>query len=208
MENNIEKKYKMKFLFFHSPPFQYCKINAFCIKFLNIVFLGTDIWDSSEKHRSPAWCDRILWKGSEISQLSYISQCAYKLSDHKPILSNFRTTVKMVNNEKYRKVYEEALKRMDKLENEFLPQVTVDIPGAATLSHSNRNEIHFGQIKFMEPVKKSFTIANTGQVPVKLEFIKKLNDTYVCKEWLRIEPQFSFIRPGKLHFNEILGDRI
>jgi len=114
----------------------------------------------------------------------------------------------MVNNEKYRKVYEEALKRMDKLENEFLPQVTVDIPGAATLSHSNRNEIHFGQIKFMEPVKKSFTIANTGQVPVKLEFIKKLNDTYVCKEWLRIEPQFSFIRPGKLHFNEILGDRI
>lgn len=104
--------------------------------------------------------------------------------------------MKVINQVRYRKAYEEALKQMDRLENEYLPQVTVDIPGTNISSHSNRNEIHFGRVKFMESVRKTFTVANTGQVPVRLEFIKKLNDSYVCKEWLNITPVRSFIMPG------------
>lgn len=97
---------------------------------------------------------------------------------------------------------------MDRIENEYLPQVTVDIPGANVTSHSNRNEIHFGRVKFMEPVRKTFTVANTGQVPVRLEFIKKLNDSYACKEWLNITPVRSFIMPGrwcKMHCRQAIN---
>ena len=36
------------------------------------------------------------------------------------------------------------------------------------------------------------------QVPVRMEFIKKLDDKSICKEWLRIEPTSAFIAPGKL----------
>lgn len=54
---------------------------------------STDNWDSSEKNRAPAWCDRILYKGEHITQVDYSSQLQYKLSDHKPVASSYQTKV-------------------------------------------------------------------------------------------------------------------
>lgn len=54
---------------------------------------------------------------------------------------------------KYRKIHEEVMKKLDKLENEFLPQVMVDT-----------TDIIFDVLKFLEPSSKELIIANTGQV--------------------------------------------
>lgn len=146
---------------------------------------GTDNWDSSEKARAPAWTDRILWKGDHIEQSAYRSHMELKISDHKPVSAVFKSGMKVIDPQKYRRIYEEVMKKLDKLENEFLPQVTVD-----------STEINFEMVGFIEQATRTLTVANTGQVPVQFEFIKKLNDKSFCKSWLSVEPSSGFIMPG------------
>lgn len=52
------------------------------------------------------------------------------------------------------------MKKLDKLENEFLPQVMVDT-----------TDIIFDVLKFLEPSSKELIIANTGQVTLFEFFI-------------------------------------
>ena len=61
----------------------------------------TNNYDSSEKRRSPAWCDRILWHSrvpSRVRQLHYRRYEA-NVSDHKPISAAFAVTVKTFDHE-------------------------------------------------------------------------------------------------------------
>lgn len=61
--------------------------------------------------------------------------------------------IRIIDVAKYRKTHEEVMKKLDKLENEFLPQVMVDT-----------TDIIFDTLKFLEPSSKELIIANTGQV--------------------------------------------
>ncbi|KAG0253723.1 hypothetical protein BG011_006204 [Mortierella polycephala] len=69
---------------------------------------GTDTYDTSSKHRTPAWCDRILWRGRHVKQLFYKrSEC--RVSDHKPISGGFVVGVKRID-EAHRRVVEHQVK--------------------------------------------------------------------------------------------------
>lgn len=52
--------------------------------------------DRREKARTPAWCDRILWKGANIRLLEY-NAAPLKFSDHRPVYATFDCEISMVN---------------------------------------------------------------------------------------------------------------
>ncbi|KAK5133088.1 hypothetical protein LTR08_008198 [Meristemomyces frigidus] len=58
--------------------------------------LGTDEYDSSEKARIPAWCDRIVTKGDNLRQL-YYDTAPLKFSDHRPVWGVFQCTISVVD---------------------------------------------------------------------------------------------------------------
>lgn len=59
--------------------------------------VGTDNYDTSEKRRSPAWCDRLLHKGrGRIQQLDY-RRHEVRVSDHRPVTGSFNLWVKKVD---------------------------------------------------------------------------------------------------------------
>ncbi|XP_013418974.1 inositol polyphosphate 5-phosphatase OCRL-1 [Lingula anatina] len=146
---------------------------------------GTDSWDTSEKCRCPAWCDRVMWKGEHIENEAYRSHPILKTSDHKPVSAYFSVKVKKIDIELYRKTYEEMMKKLDRLENEFLPSVTLD-----------KYEVKFENVLFIEPQAKTLQITNTGQVPVHFEFINKLKEKSFCKPWLSVKPFSADILMG------------
>ena len=56
---------------------------------------GTNNYDTSEKHRAPAWCDRVLWKAPDVTLLSY-GRHELLSSDHRPVSATFEVKVKKI----------------------------------------------------------------------------------------------------------------
>ncbi|KAH9987805.1 inositol polyphosphate phosphatase [Russula vinacea] len=61
--------------------------------------VGTDNYDTSEKMRTPAWTDRVLYRGSKLD-LSVYSRAELKGSDHRPVYAAFRATVHVIDHAK------------------------------------------------------------------------------------------------------------
>jgi hypothetical protein len=55
-------------------------------------------FDTSEKKRVPAWCDRILWRSRDPERVKQLHYRRYEanVSDHRPISAGFAMTVKSV----------------------------------------------------------------------------------------------------------------
>ena len=59
-------------------------------------------YDSSEKRRIPAWCDRILYRSRDASRIETLWYGRYEpdVSDHRPVCGAYRVVVKKVIPEK------------------------------------------------------------------------------------------------------------
>ncbi|UKZ92146.1 uncharacterized protein TrAFT101_007112 [Trichoderma asperellum] len=59
--------------------------------------IGTDIYDTSEKARIPAWTDRVLRKGAILRQTAYDSAPTLMFSDHRPVYATFDCRVSLID---------------------------------------------------------------------------------------------------------------
>jgi len=82
--------------------------------------VGTDNYDTSEKRRSPAWCDRLLYRGvGRIKQTEYRRHEGVRVSDHRPVSGRFKIRVKTISSqrqimavEKYEAEFEQVKQRI------------------------------------------------------------------------------------------------
>lgn len=70
-------------------------------KFSSDKFFGIDS-KPGEKKRTPAWCDRVLWLGKGMKQLSY-TRAELMLSDHRPVNSVFLVEIEIFSHRKLQK---------------------------------------------------------------------------------------------------------
>lgn len=97
---------------------------------------GTDIYDTSEKARIPAWCDRILTKGDNLRQLHYDS-APLKFSDHRPVWGIFQCQINVIDQVTKDKISEDLYVRGERQFKETLlrrSRLTRSHPSAMNLS--------------------------------------------------------------------------
>lgn len=76
--------------------------------------VNTDDYDTSEKRRSPAWCDRILYRGlGKVKCVEYRRWEDLRISDHRPVSGLFRLRVKSVDMERRAGAWEKCLREFE-----------------------------------------------------------------------------------------------
>ncbi|KIX09032.1 uncharacterized protein Z518_00110 [Rhinocladiella mackenziei CBS 650.93] len=88
--------------------------------------VGTDNYDTSEKKRSPAWCDRLLYRGpGRVKQIEY-RRHEVRTSDHRPVSGVFKLRVKTIDARKRAKVKEDCFQRFSEVRKHMAERASVE----------------------------------------------------------------------------------
>jgi hypothetical protein len=77
--------------------------------------VGTDTYDSSEKKRSPAWCDRVLFRGGTKIHMEEYKRWEVRASDHRPVSGRFKIKVKTIVHNRRELVKKQGQRRLEEV---------------------------------------------------------------------------------------------
>lgn len=75
--------------------------------------LHSDDYDTSEKRRAPAWCDRILYRGLGKVKMEEYRRWEVRVSDHRPVSGRLRLRVKSVMQDRRQIVWQQCQQDFD-----------------------------------------------------------------------------------------------
>ena len=146
---------------------------------------GTDAYDTSEKQRVPSWTDRILVHSTRLALNfvpgTYRSHPECKQSDHRPVSVVVRAHIEAVLEDRKATIRAQALKDLDKYENEATPSIRVS---------SGDDDLDFGSIFYAQAKITVLTLRNVGNVVANFRFKPNF------KPWLAPMPIAGSILPG------------
>jgi hypothetical protein len=88
--------------------------------------VGTDNYDTSEKKRAPAWCDRLLYRGpGRVKQLEY-RRHEVQTSDHRPVSGVFKLRIKTIDARQRAAVKEDCFDRFTEVKRRMAEKASVE----------------------------------------------------------------------------------
>lgn len=127
----------------------------------------------------------------------YVSHQGVLSSDHKPLDAVFTLTFDAVNPSLKAKVHQDAVRQLDKAENEARPGLTVvvDTHQDDKEAQQDSNTIFFGDVPYDSPIHRSLTIANTGGTEANFKFAERPSSDVDPKgeflDWLDVRVEKS-----------------
>ncbi|KAF2455646.1 hypothetical protein BDY21DRAFT_324299 [Lineolata rhizophorae] len=88
--------------------------------------VGTDTYDTSDKKRSPAWCDRLLYRGrGRIKQTDY-RRHEVRVSDHRPVSGRFKIRVKTISHKRRAIAKEASEQKFEEVKSQIGGDIKLD----------------------------------------------------------------------------------
>ncbi|XP_068639736.1 type I inositol polyphosphate 5-phosphatase 12-like isoform X1 [Aristolochia californica] len=179
--------------------------------------VGLGGYDSSEKKRIPAWCDRILYRDSRTSPvaectldcpvitsiLQYEACMDVADSDHKPVRCIFTVAIAHVDEAIRRKEFGEIMVSNEKILSlsEELIVVPETILSTNTIILQNQDTSILRITNKCSKDKAMFEVVCEGQTSVKDDEItseRQARGGYGFPRWLEVNPATGIIKPGQI----------
>ncbi|KAL6601217.1 hypothetical protein ACP70R_007103 [Stipagrostis hirtigluma subsp. patula] len=177
---------------------------------------GLGGYDSGEKKRIPAWCDRVLYRDSRsvsvaecslecpvvASITSYVACMEVTESDHKPVRCTFSVDIARVDELTRRQEYGEIIESNEKVrsllqEACFVPDTTVSTD---EITLENQENVVFRITNNCETSKAAFEILCDGQSTKKEDGSKSEllpRASFGFPLWIEVQPAVGLIKPGE-----------
>lgn len=130
--------------------------------------INSSTYDTSEKQRTPAWTDRVLWyapsgldrEGPGVECLGYKAALDIRDSDHRPVCATLAIRVRAIDRLNFTDHLGLINRLLDRYENDAYPDVVL-----------SKNSIEIGEIRYLETKEFQVTVENACKIAAGFDFL-------------------------------------